>query len=146
MAFTFRFETVLKVRKIREDLALQAFSKAQHQYLSLVNMRKQKTLARDDLRRELVARMKRGLSSKDVKQYYDYLSHLEHDISQLSEYVTSAEIQMNSKREDLLKAKKDSKAIERLKEIHQERYQTDQNRKEMRFIDEMAIMRHGGQS
>ncbi|HDP25238.1 MAG TPA: flagellar export protein FliJ [Deltaproteobacteria bacterium] len=144
MAFTFRFETVLKVRKIREDLALQAFSKAQHHYLSLANMLQQKTQARDEIRRELMAKMRRGIGSHEARQYVTYLSHLDSDVVKLNGYLESARKQLNSERETMLTAKKESKAIERLREIHQGRYHKDMNKKEMRFIDEMAIMRHGG--
>jgi flagellar export protein FliJ len=145
MAFRFKFETLLKVRKIWENMALQAFSLAQRQHLALLAMKTQIESRRDGLRHDLMNKMKGGLNSSEVKSYYDYLFHLEEGIERLQENISSAEQQVNLKRKELLKTKRAYKAIARLKEIDQARYDTLERKADMNFIDEIAILRHGGE-
>lgn len=143
MGFTFRFETILKVRKIKENIAQQAFSKAQRHCVNLVNLKNLRIVTKNDMQGELRSRMKTGLAASEIKQYYDYLAFLDENIRQLDENLASAEKQLDEERVLMLQAKKEHKAIKRLKEIDKERYMLKQDRAEMRFIDEMAVLRHG---
>jgi flagellar export protein FliJ len=145
MAFKYKFSTLLNVRKIQENIAQQAFSQAQRYVRTLVAMRDQILARRDILRAELMTRMGQGLSSTEVKLYYDYLSYLEKGIERIDENIKTAEKQVDVKREELLKAKRASKAISRLKEIHQARYDEVLRKKDLIFLDEIAILRHGGE-
>jgi flagellar protein FliJ len=145
MAFKYKFSTLLNVRKIQENIAQQAFSQAQRYVRTLVAMRDQILARRDILRAELMTRMGQGLSSTEVKLYYDYLSYLEKGIERIDENIKTAEKQVDVKREELLKAKRASKAISRLKEIHQARYDEVLRKKDMIFLDEIAVLRHGGE-
>ena len=145
MAFKFKFETLLKVRKIRENMALQVFSQAQRQHLALLALKTQIESKRDDIRYTLMKRMKQGLKSSEVRGYYDYLTHLEEGIAGLCENIALAEQQVSRRRKDLLETKKAKKAIARLKEIDQIRFDTIERKKDMNFIDEIAILRHGGE-
>jgi flagellar export protein FliJ len=145
MAFRFKFETLLKVRKIWENMALHAFSQAQRQHLALLAMKTQIESRRDGLRNDLMNKMKGGLNSSEVKSYYDYLFHLEEGIERLQENISSAEQQVDIKRKELLKTKRAHKAIARLKEIDQARYDTLERKADMNFIDEIALLRHGGE-
>ncbi|TFH50439.1 MAG: flagellar export protein FliJ [Methanothrix sp.] len=143
MGFTFRFETLLKVRKIKENIAQQAFSKAHRHYLNLVNLKNLRIAAKKEMQGELRSRMKTGLAVSLIKQYYDYLAFLDENIRQLDKNLVSSEKQLDEKRTSMLQAKKEHKAIGRLKEIDVERYMIEQDKAEMRVIDEMAILRHG---
>jgi flagellar export protein FliJ len=145
MAFKYKFSTLLNVRKIHENIAQQAFSQAQRYLKSLVAMKDQILAKRDILRVELMARMSQGLSATEVKVYYDYLLYLEKGIERIDENIKTAEQHVDVKREELLKAKRDSKAILRLKEIHQARYDEALRKKDMIFLDEIAVLRHGGE-
>jgi flagellar FliJ protein len=145
MAFKYKFSTLLNVRKIQENVAQQAFSQAQRYVRSLEAMRDQILARRDILRSELMTRMKQGLSSTEIKLYYDYLSYLEKGLERIDENIKTAEQQVEVKREELLKAKRSSKAISRLKEIHQARYDEALRKKDMIFLDEIAVLRHGGE-
>lgn len=144
MGFTFRFETLRKVRKIKENIAQQAFSQAQRHYFNLENLKNLRIAAKHDVQKELKKRMKSGLKASQMKQYYDYLAFLDENIKQMDKNLAAAQKKLDEKRAQMLSAKREHKAIERLKEVDEERYIMEQNRKEMRFIDEMAILRHGG--
>ena len=145
MPFKFKFATLLKVRRIQENIALQAFSQAQRHLSSLKAMREQVLARRDILRVELMTRMKLGLRATEVKIYYDYISHLEHTIECMDENIKTAGRQVEEKRKGLLKAKRASKAMIRLKEIHQTRFDESERKKDMGFLDEIAILKAGGE-
>jgi flagellar export protein FliJ len=145
MAFKYKFSTLLKVRKIQENIAQQSFSQAQRYLRTLLAMRDQVLARRDTLRSELMTRMRQGLSSTEVKIYYDYLLYLEKGLERIDENIKTAEQQVDVKREDLLKAKRAFKAISRLKEIHQARFDEALRKKDMIFLDEIAVLRHGGE-
>ena len=145
MAFKYKFSTLLNVRKIQENIAQQAFSQAQRYVKTLMAMRDQILARRDTLRVELMTRMGQGLRSTEVKLYYDYISYLEKGLEQIEENIKTAEKQVDVKREELLKAKRSFKAISRLKEIHQARYDEALRKKDVIFLDEIAVLRHGGE-
>ena len=145
MAFKYKFSTLLNVRKIQENIAQQAFSQAQRYVRTLFAMRDQVLARRDILRAELMTRMRQGLSATEVKIYYDYLLYLEKGLERIDENIKTAEQQADVKREELLKAKRSSKAISRLKEIQEARFDEALRKKDMLFLDEIAILRHGGE-
>ncbi len=145
MAFRFRFETLLNVRKIQENIAQQAFSQAQRQLAALIAMKDQVMARKDVLKTELMTRMKGGLGSSEVKRYYDYFFHLDEGITHIVESIEKTGRQVDEKRQELLKAKSAHKALTRLREIHQDRHEEAERKKEMHFLDEIAIMRAGGE-
>jgi flagellar export protein FliJ len=145
MAFKYKFSTLLNVRKIQENIAQQAFSQAQRYVRTLLAMKNQILERRDILRAELMTRMRQGISATEVKIYYDYLSFLEKGLERIDENIKTAERQVDVKRTELMKAKRASKAITRLKEIYLARYEEALRKKDMIFLDEIAVLRHGGE-
>lgn len=143
MGFRFRFETLSRVRKIREDLALQEFSKAQRQVLDLEKFKDSINIRMSGTYRNLTSRMGKGIKSQEIIMYNQYIYYLEAGIKQVDKQIALAMKRLEAKRQELLKAKQESQAIERLREIDMERYKTEQDRLEMRFIDEIAVQRHG---
>ena len=145
MSFKYKFSTLLNVRRIQENVAQQAFSQAQRYLRTLAAMKDQVLAKRDIVRVELMTQMRQGLSATEVKMFYDYLLYLEKGLVRIEENMKTAEKQVDVKREELLKAKRDSKAILRLKEIHQARYDEALRKKDTIFLDEIAVLRHGGE-
>lgn len=143
MGFRFRFETLLRVRKIREDLAMQEFSKIQKHLKDLEMLKSFNESKRSDTRQQFIQKIDAGLKSADIATYQSYLSRLDAEIGQLDKLIIQAGRQLDTKREELLKAKKEFKAMERLREIDEQRYRTRQQKEDMRFMDELAILRYG---
>ncbi|HNY66461.1 MAG TPA: flagellar export protein FliJ [Deltaproteobacteria bacterium] len=143
MGFRFRFETLSRVRKIREDLALQEFSKAQKKLQDLEGMKADKLSQRMHKVLDLMLKMEAGIPARDVKSYTHYIAFLEDEVERIDRLIAQARKLLDEKREELLKAKQEHKAMDRLREIDLERYIQEQSRQEMQFIDEIAIMRHG---
>jgi flagellar export protein FliJ len=146
MGFKFRFDTLSRVRKIREDIALQEFSRAQKILSDLEDLKADRLTRRMSTVLELMLKMEQGITSREVNTYTTYIAILEGEVEKIETYIAKARKILDEKREVLLKAKQEHKAMERLREIDIERYQQEQNRLEMNFIDEIAIMRHGRRS
>lgn len=145
MAFHFKFETLLKVRKIQENMAQQVFSQAQRQLSALTAMKEQVLARKDLLRTELMTKMKSGLGSTEVKRYYDYLFHLDGSVERIDENIEKAGRLVDERRQELLKAKRAHKAILRLREIHRDRHEAKERRQDMNFLDEIATRHAGGE-
>lgn len=143
MGFRFRFETLSRVRKIREDLALQDFSKAQQVLVNLENLKAAILSRRASIWQTLTEKMDSGITAQDIISYNNYLFYLESGVTQVEKQIVQALKLLETKRQELLKTKKEAKAIERLREIDMERYTAEQSRQEMDFINELAIQRHG---
>jgi flagellar export protein FliJ len=143
MGFRFRFETLSRVRKIKEDMALQEFSKAQKKLLDLEGMKADKLSQRMSKVLDLMLKMEEGIPARDVKAYTHYIAFLEDEVERIEKLIAQAQKLLDEKRGVLLKAKQEHKAMERLREIDLDRYTQEQSRQEMKFIDEIAIMRHG---
>lgn len=143
MGFRFRFETLLRVRKIREDLAMQEFSKIQKHLKDLEMLKSFNESKRSDTRQQFIQKIDAGLKSADIATYQSYLSRLDAEIGQLDKLIIQAGRQLDTKREELLKAKKEFKTMKRLREIDEQRYRTRQQKDDMRFMDELAILRYG---
>lgn len=142
MGFRFRFETLLKVRKIREELALQEFSKAQRLLNDLENIKGMKVSRTVEIRIQLMERMDAGIKPFEVGFYHAYLTRLKAEIEQVEKLIAQAGRQLETKRQELLKAKKELKAIDRLREIDGERFRQREQKLDMRFMDELAIQRY----
>ncbi len=143
MGFRFRFETLSRVRKIREDLALQEFSKAQKVLMDLENLKTAILSRRASVWQNLTEKMDSGITAQEIISYNNYIFYLESGITQVEKQIAKARKMLETKRQELLKKKKEAKAIERLKEIDKERYSAEEARQEMNFINEIAIQRHG---
>ncbi|HNU76076.1 MAG TPA: hypothetical protein PKM95_14620, partial [Deltaproteobacteria bacterium] len=83
MGFRFRFETLLRVRKIREDLAMQEFSKIQKHLKDLEMLKSFNESKRSDTRQQFIQKIDAGLKSADIATYQSYLSRLDAEIGQL---------------------------------------------------------------
>jgi flagellar export protein FliJ len=143
MAFKFRFETLSRVRKIKEDMALQEFSRAQKNLRDLEALKADKLARRMSTVLELMLKMEKGIPARDVNTYSRYISLLENEVEKIEKFIVKAQKLLDKRRGELLKAKQEHKAMERLREIDTERYKEQESRLEMKFIDEIAIMRHG---
>ncbi|MRR36906.1 flagellar export protein FliJ [bacterium] len=146
MGFRFRFETLSRVRKNRQDMELQEISKAQLQELALENMKSQTLSKKERAVNDLMHKMDTGILAQEVDAYDNYFSFLEKEVALLEKQIAQALKLLEDKRQVLIKKQKECKAIERLRELDMDRYRAHEAGVEMRFIDEIAIQRHGRRS
>lgn len=77
--------------------------------------------------------------------YSSYINELRKINAREQVRLQRARKQQEAQREQLVRAAKERKTLERLKEIHKARHQNEENRKEREFFDEMATLRAGRQ-
>jgi flagellar export protein FliJ len=140
--FKFRFKTLLKVRKIRNDEAQQALANAQRAYYDLQGERTECLREIEDSGDELLQLFQRQVAPTEISMFYNYQRYLQYHIGVIEHEIDLAAQEVDSRREALLKARQEFKAMDRLKEILRERYHIEQERLEMKAIDDMAVTRH----
>jgi len=140
--FQFRFETLLRVRKIREQVALQSFATSQRHYKELKDRQQQYISFKLGLDARVESELDKGISAVEFRMIKDYGAFITEAIKNLEEDIHVASQDMENKRQAYVDAKTKYKAMGRLKEIDFMKYRQQENLDEMRFIDEMAVIRH----
>lgn len=140
--FKFRFQTLLKVRKIRNDEAQQALAEAQRACYALQAQRAECMSEIEGSGDELLELFGRHVTPTEISMFYNYQRYLQHRLGALEQRIDAARAEVEKRREALLKMRREYKAMERLKEIMRGRYQAEQERLEMKAIDDMAVARH----
>ena len=137
-AFKFRLETLLEVRKLREDQAKRDLALARKQVLEqnqkLLGILNEEDAGKKDLR----AMKQKELSLTHLRLQEGYLNFLERRIRQ--EYdrlqkMVKAELE---RRRALTEAMKGVRILEKLRDRQRRAYQYDMDRQEQKFLDEMA--------
>jgi len=136
--FRFSLERVLEYRSQVESARLRAFSKAVE-----VFQRRQEELRKlgDEMTnyRTRLAEMGVGkISANELARWRSYLSHCEVGVARAARWMMEAAGEMEVKRRDLVAAKKDTRVLERLKEIKREQYDYEAAREETKVLDEVA--------
>ncbi len=139
--YTFNLQAVLDHRQLIEDQLKRELAHLQHslqlarQELERLENRMNATMV--TLQQEQAA----GMSSGQVVAVHAYLRRLSERISRQTGLVVDVEKQASTKRDQLNEALKRRKILENLKEQGLERYQRMMVKKEMNFIDEIAVSR-----
>ena len=137
--YSFKLQPVLDHRQyIEDDLKRE-----------LAEIKQQVSLARqqlDSLKRKemntasaLKMQQKEGLSSDQVLAYHDYLKRLSDQIADQNKLTAEIEAQELEKQDALLEAMKKRQILEKLKDQGLDRYNQVMHKKEMNFIDEIAV-------
>lgn len=137
--FHFKMQTVLDVRKTLEDKVCSEFSEYQkdlrHETECLQRIQHQKSELIDSLRNikdKTVPVSEIHIRSARINQY-----HLEEAVQQ--ETVQNLKAKVDKKREELLEASKNKKAMEICKTKHFEKFQAGQRVFERTEMDELVI-------
>lgn len=139
--YTFNLQTVLDHRQFVEDSLKK----------ELAEIKQQVSIARrqlDSLKRKemdtaaaLKREQERGLSSDQVIGYHHYLRRLVDRIIRQNGVVAEYRTLESAKHDELVEAVKKRQILEKLKEQGFERYNRALLKKEMGFIDEIAVNR-----
>jgi len=139
--YKFRLETILNHRKNEEEKLQKELSD-----LNLVLLDEQK-------KEEIIEKNKKNIISnlqensteiifrELILMGYDYLNKLDYDLKEQQMKVTIAENEVNVKKQELTKALKKRKILEKLKIKGLENYKKKILKDEMTFINEIAINR-----
>lgn len=141
MKFKFSLETLLNLKEqhlegLKEELSrlLTSLGEAEER---LEGLRKRRIWYRDEFRR----RQQEGLSSLEILYYEDFLSDLEDKIHRQRERVEGLKVEIEKKREEILRASRELKTLQRLKERRWREFKRELQRQEGLLLDEFGLRR-----
>ncbi len=97
--------------------------------------------ARNDFSKELQDKQQKSITISETQLYVRFIEKLSRQLDIQKKRILDAEKDVAEKREELIEAVKNRKALEKLEEKGLEKYEHDMMRKEQNFINEMAAVR-----
>ena len=142
----FRLEQVLKYRKEIEKMHQLELAAARQQH----DMAREKLLsekaAMDTLEQEFSQRQMQGIDATELQLYGHFARRKSQEIQGMRESLVGLEQVVQEKRESLMAAAKDKKALEVFKEKKMHDLRMEQLLKERAFLDEIAIQGRGNRN
>jgi flagellar protein FliJ len=135
----FRLEQVLKFRKEVEKMHQLELAKAKQQHELAREQLKTEKAALEALTQEYAQRQLKGIDAKDLQLYGDFTRRKSKEIDEMRDCVNTLEKAVQEKREALLVAAKEKKALEVFKEKKMRDLKMEQLLKERAFLDELAV-------
>ena len=141
----FRLEQVLKFRKEVEKMHQLELAAAKQQHDSAQERLKSEKGAMQVLEQEFSQRQLEGIEAKDLQLYGHFTIRKTQEIQAIRDSLPLLERAVQERREALLVAAKEKKALEIFKEKKMRDLRMEQLNKERAFMDEMSIQSRGGQ-
>ena len=140
-AYRFRFESVLKSKKIIVDELASKTARAQR----ILQLEQRKL---DDLRkraalcvRELALQQVGAVNASEVHRCHRYLQQIGKAIGEQEKLISEVARRVDMLREMLVEAEKERKIFEKLDEKQREEFLRDFSKKEQAFLDEVGTNR-----
>ena len=137
--YTFKMQTVLDHRQFIEDNLKKELAEIRQRVMAA--QQQMESLKRKEM--DTVAALKReqaeGISSDQVVAYHTYLKRLSDLLAKQMTVVNEIRDQELKKQHELLEAMKKRQILEKLKDQDLDRYHQMMLKKEMNFIDEIAV-------
>lgn len=136
--FKFKLQPVLRYRKRIEEKFQLELSKIKIRfgeekkklYLLIQN--------KDECEREICSKYRKGITPSAIILYFNFIDKIKMDIEKQKSILKDLEIKIEEKRKELLRALKERKIIEKLREKREREYLEDLNRRERIFLDEIS--------
>ena len=141
----FRLEQVLKFRKEVEKMHQLELAAAKQQHDSAQERLKSEKGAMQVLEQEFSQRQLEGIEAKDLQLYGDFTMRKVQEIRTIRDSLPVLEKAVVERREALLVAAKEKKALEVFKEKKLRDLRLEQLNRERAFLDELSIQGRGGQ-
>ena len=139
--FQFKFTSVLNYRRQIEDVRQQEFAQSKRLWEQEKSLLEQYHELWRTCLSEWRIRQRDAVEILEVELYQRYMLRLREEIRRQAEKVKECLVIMDEKREVLLHAQKERKALDKLREYHFSEYRTAMLRKETGFLDEIATQR-----
>ncbi|WP_372679352.1 flagellar export protein FliJ [Desulfosarcina sp.] len=137
--YRFNMQTVLDHRQFVEDKLKKDLAEIRQQLMAVQQRMKMLERKEMDTHTALNQEQARGISSDQVVAYHAYLKRLSDRIARQGKLVSEIRERESKKQDAVLEAMKKRQILEKLKDQSLERYNQMLLKKEMNFIDEMAI-------
>lgn len=135
--FTFRLQPVLNIRNQQEENLKNEMGKA----IQKLEAEKQKLHSLEDKESQIVDEFNKKTKKTTVKsllQFNDYIGFLKSEIMTQKENVNKAAVNVDKVREELIKAVKNRKIMDKLKEKKKEEYVQEEKKLEHKANDEIV--------
>jgi flagellar FliJ protein len=140
--FQFRLQQYLGVKEQIEDQKELEYAKA----LRVVEEEKQKLVEliqkRNDSVESLRQSVQKAISPVEIRRYNNNIERLKHQIVVQIERVAAAEAFAEQKRQELVQAMKERKALEIVKENAREEFLLEANLAEQKIVDELVSFKY----
>ena len=140
--YTFNMQTVLDHRQFIEDQLKKDLAEIRQQVMAAQQQMKLLKRKEMDTRTALKQEQAEGVSSDQVVAYHAYLKRLSDRIARQMTVIDEIRERESKKQDALLEAMKKRQILEKLKDQSLDRYNQMKLKKEMNFIDEVAINRY----
>ena len=137
--YRFNMQTVLDHRQFIEDKLKKDLAEIRQQVMAAHQEMKLLKGKEVDTRTALKQEQAEGISSHQVVAYHAYLKRLSDRIARQVTVISEIRERESKKQDALLEAMKKRQILEKLKDQSLDRYNQTMLKKEMNFIDEMAI-------
>ncbi|MCS7234194.1 MAG: flagellar export protein FliJ [Synergistetes bacterium] len=138
MAFNFRFEKVLELKRKKEDSLKNEIAILNLRKLELLEEKEKLSWELDSLKVEFLERQAKGLVGEEIRLYLQFMNSLSFLIAKKDMEIADLEERIKRKREELIEASKERKKFERLREKAFEIYLEEESYKERVFLDEIG--------
>lgn len=144
MAFKYQFETILNLKTRMEDMKKGelklALEKLQKEKDKLDKLNKDK-----EVQYEIFKEKQKGkFTTEDLRAFNNYINALNKKIDYQSTMVAKEEKNVNKVREELIKASKEKKMFEKLKEKKLEEYMQEYYAGEQQVVDNIVSFKYNG--
>lgn len=136
MAFQFRFERILRLRRHKEEEKMNELGVEMKKLTDLINQVRQHKEHSELKLSELREKEKSSINVTELIAYRSYLSRLTVEESELNNRVQTQKEIVEQKRAELLEATKERKVMERLREVKEGEYWKEFWRKEEKETDD----------
>lgn len=144
MAFKYQFETILNLKTRMEDmkkgelkLALDRLEKEKEK---LIELNKDKEIQYEVVKEK----QKNKFTAEDLKLFNNYIDALNKKINYQETMVAKEEKKVNKVREELIKASKEKRMFEKLKEKKLEEYMQEYYAGEQQVVDNIVSFKYNG--
>lgn len=136
--FIFKLETLLNIKKKKEELITQKLSKVQAQKLNVINEINKIKNKISDLFNNYKNLKMTVLDINFMFLNQNYINYLEKELNSLNEQLNNIQIEENKIKDELNQAMKERKILEKLKENQFEQYKKEYNKQDNLIMDEIA--------
>lgn len=140
--FRFRFESLLKHRRYEEEVAQKMLFEAQTDLKREQQEFKRIKMARRECIHKMEHRQIGTLATHEISLALKYIDKLSTRLELQRKQVHQAEKRVTTRHQALIGAVKKRKMLEKLKENEHRRHQRDLIKKDLKFMDEVAVNRH----
>ena len=139
--YTFNMQTVLDHRQFIEDQLKKDLAEIRQQVMAARQQLKLLKRKEMDTRTAFKQEQAEGVSSDQVVAYHAYFKRLSDRIARQVTVISEIKDRESKKQDELLEAMKKRQILEKLKDQGLDRYNQVMLKKEMNFIDEIAVNR-----